>query len=64
MERGRLMSSVKRENIFTKKIGDAKYQVKIIFNHKSTESFNDKILRLIKNDLAKYGLKKINSSSE
>jgi len=53
MERGRLMPNVNMENVFTKKIGDAKYQVQIIFSQKSTERFNDKILRLIKNDIAK-----------
>jgi len=38
---------------FNKKIGKVKYEVQIIFSQKNTERFSDKVLRLIKNDLAK-----------
>ena len=40
------------ENTFTKKIGQRTYKVKIFFSKTSKESFKDKILRLIKNDIA------------
>ena len=40
------------ENIFSKKIGRTKYNVQIFFSKTSKESFNDKLLRLIKNDVA------------
>ena len=38
---------------FTKKIGTATYQVRILFSKNSKENFSDKLLRLIKNDIAK-----------
>ncbi|MCL2566246.1 MAG: transposon-encoded TnpW family protein [Defluviitaleaceae bacterium] len=37
---------------FSKKIGKATYDVHIFFSKTSKESFNDKLLRLIKNDIA------------
>jgi hypothetical protein len=40
------------KNTLSKKIGRATYNVKIYFSKTSKESFNDKILRLIKNDIA------------
>jgi len=43
----------KTENTFIKKIGGATYKVQIHFNKNSKESFNDKLLRLIKTDIAK-----------
>ena len=40
------------DNSFTKKIGKATYDVHIFFSKTSKENFNDKLLRLIKNDVA------------
>jgi len=40
------------ENTFSKKIGRANYKVQVFFSKTSKESFNDKLLRLIKNDVA------------
>ena len=39
-------------NTFTKKIGRTMYTVQIFFSKTSRETFNDKVLRLIKNDTA------------
>jgi len=39
-------------NTFSKKMGKATYDVHIFFSKTSKESFNDKLLRLIKNDIA------------
>jgi hypothetical protein len=39
-------------NTFSKKIGRTKYNVQIFFSKTSKENFNDKLLRLIKNDVA------------
>lgn len=36
----------------TKRIGTTVYKVSILYSEKSTESINDKIIRLIKNDPA------------
>jgi len=36
---------------FTKRIGSTVYNVALYFNHNATETMDDKILRLIKNDL-------------
>jgi hypothetical protein len=47
------MQNPKNETGFTKKIGNATYQVQIFFSKNSKEGFNDKILRLIKNDIVK-----------
>ena len=41
-----------QNNAFSKKIGRTIYTVHIYFSTTSKESFNDKILRLIKNDIA------------
>ena len=40
-------------NTFTKKIGKATYEVRIYFSKTSKDNFNDKLLRLIKNDSIK-----------
>ena len=40
-------------NTFSKKIGRGTYTVKVFFSKTSKESFNDKVLRLVKNDIAK-----------
>ena len=45
-------------NTFTKKIGRTTYKVRVYFNPNSKESFNDKLLRIIKNDIASGALKK------
>jgi len=50
-----LMQNQKTNNTFTKKIGGATYHVQIFFSKTSKEDFNDKLLRLIKNDIAKDG---------
>ena len=47
------MEYQKTENTFIKKIGRATYKVQIYFSKNSKESFNDKLLRLVKNDIAK-----------
>ena len=39
-------------NAFSKMIGRTMYTVQIYFSTTSKESFNDKLLRLIKNDIA------------
>jgi hypothetical protein len=39
--------------IITKKIGQSIYKVQIHFSKTGKEHFNDKLLRIIKNDLAK-----------
>ena len=46
------MKKEKSKNAFTKKIGGATYYVQIHFSKKSNENFNDKVIRLIKNDIA------------
>jgi len=40
------------QNTFSKKVGRATYNVKVYFSKTSKENFNDKILRLIKIDIA------------
>ena len=52
-ERRTPMRDQKRSNNFTKTIGKATYQVYVYFNENSKDSFNDKLFRLIKNDIAK-----------
>jgi hypothetical protein len=47
------MQNQKNGNTFTKKIGGATYKVQIRFSENSKEHFNDKLLRIIKNDIAK-----------
>ena len=49
------MQNQKTNNTFTKKIGGSTYHVQIFFSKTSKEYFNDKLLRLIKNDIAKDG---------
>ena len=44
--------STAKDNSFSKKIGRATYDVHVFFSKTSKESFNDKLLRLIKNDVA------------
>ena len=44
--------STATSNTFSKKIGKATYNVHIFFSKTSKENFNDKLLRLIKNDVA------------
>ena len=46
------MKNQKTENAFSKKIGQATYNVRIFFSKTSKSSFNDKLLRLVKNDIA------------
>jgi len=42
--------------VLTKKIGNTLYKIQIHFSETSKENFNDKLLRLIKNELAnKHG---------
>jgi len=40
------------KNTFSKKVGRSTYNVHVYFSKTSKESFNDKILRLVKNDIA------------
>ena len=44
--------NVTANNTITKKIGKSVYQVQIHFSQNSKDDFNDKLLRLIKNDVA------------
>ena len=39
------------QNVFQRRIGSTTYRVGIHFNPDAKENFNDKILRLMKNDL-------------
>jgi len=43
----------RNENIsyMTRRIGGTTYKVKVVFSENSTETMEDKILRIIKNDL-------------
>ena len=45
-------SSTAANNTFSRKIGRATYIVHVFFSESAKESFSDKILRLIKNDIA------------
>ena len=45
-------NSTTTKNTFSKKVGRATYNVQVYFSKTSKESFNDKILRLIKNDVS------------
>ena len=40
-----------KPNTFTKKIGSTTYKVNVHFSKTSKENMNDKIMRLIKNDI-------------
>jgi len=46
------MKNQKTTNTFTKKIGKATYQLKIHFSQNSRQTFGDKVLRLVKSDVA------------
>ena len=46
------MENQKTSNTFTKKIGGTIYTVQIYLSKTSKENFNDKLLRLIKRDIA------------
>ena len=46
------VSSTALGNTFSKKIGRTTYIVQVFFSKTVKESFNDKVLRLIKNDIA------------
>ena len=39
------------DNAFTKTIGKATYNVRVYFSQCSKENFNDKLLRIINNDI-------------
>ena len=41
-----------RANYFSRKIGNTTFVVSVAFNEKATESMNDKILRLVANDIS------------
>jgi len=45
-------NSTAAKNTFSKKVGRSTYNVHVYFSKTSKESFNEKILRLIKNDAA------------
>ena len=47
---------MQKQKIYTKKIGGAAYKVEVHFSKTSKETFTDKLLRLIKNDIT-YGKK-------
>ena len=49
------MKNKKNDYAFTKKIGKATYDVRVHFSKSSKESLSDKLLRLVKNDIAKNG---------
>ena len=48
---------IKNENIsyMTKRIGNTTYKVKIAFSENSTETMEDKIVRIIKNEILANG---------
>ena len=50
---------IKNENIsyMTKRIGNTTYKVKIAFSENSTETMEDKIVRIIKNEILANGEK-------
>jgi len=39
-------------NTFSKKIGKSTYNVQVFFSKTSKQTFNDKLIRLVKNDVA------------
>jgi len=45
-------NSTATKNTFSKKVGRSTYNVHVYFSKTSKESFNDKILRLIKSDVS------------
>jgi len=45
-------NSTATKNTFSKKVGRSTYNVQVYFSKTNKESFNDKILRLIKSDVA------------
>ena len=45
-------STKKDNNAFVKTIGNTTYNVRVCFSKSSKENFNDKLLRIIKNDIA------------
>jgi len=47
------MQSQKADSSFTKQIGGVTYKVQVRFSENSKEHFNEKIIRIIKNDIAK-----------
>ena len=47
------MENQTKVNSFIKRIGRAVYKVNVHFSENSKENFNDKLFRLIKNDIAK-----------
>ena len=50
---------IKNENIscMTKRIGNTTYKVKIVFSENGTETMEDKIVRIIKNEILANGEK-------
>ena len=44
--------SIATSNTYSKKIGRTVYNVQIFFSKSTKENFNDKVMRLIKNDIA------------
>jgi len=54
-ERRTPVKNKKNDYAFTKKIGKATYDVRVHFSKSSKESLSDKLLRLVKNDIAKNG---------
>ena len=51
---------IKNENIsyMTRRIGNTTYKVKIAFSENSTETMEDKIVRIIKNEILANGEKR------
>ena len=47
------MKNQRTASTFTKKIGRGVYKVNVHFSENSKEDFNDKLFRLIQNDIAK-----------
>ena len=49
----------RNENIsyMTKRIGNTTYKVKVVFSENSTETMEDKIIRIIKNEILANGEK-------
>ena len=47
-----ISKSTNESNTFSKKIGRTVYNVQVFFSKSTKENFNDKVMRLIKNDIA------------
>ena len=49
--RRRSMEQNKREQFITRRIGSTTYKVRVVFNESGGETMEDKILRIVRNDM-------------